>query len=143
LEQTYMMIKPEIVAAEAQQIGAILAHVQRAGFRIRNLALKSLSRAAVEEFYAVHRERPFFPELVDYIASGPVVAIHLERDQAVVKLRELVGATNPRDAACGTLRDLYGASLSQNAVHASDSPENALREIGIVFGEGRGQGRAS
>lgn len=132
-----MMIKPEIVAAEAQQVGAILAHVQRAGFRIRNLALKSLSRATVEEFYAVHRERPFFPELVDYIASGPVVAIHLERDQAVVKLRELVGATNPRDAACGTLRDLYGASLSQNAVHASDSPENALREIGIVFGGGR------
>jgi nucleoside-diphosphate kinase len=143
LEQTYMMIKPEIVAAATQRIGEILAHVQRAGFRIRNLELKRLSRAAVEEFYAVHRERPFFPELVDYIASGPVVAIHLERDQAVVKLRELVGATNPRDAACGTLRDLYGASLSQNAVHASDSAENALREIALVFGGGQAQDRPS
>ena len=134
LEQTYMMIKPEIVAADSQKIGEILGLVQKSGFRIRNLALKQLERETVERFYAVHKERPFFPDLVEYIGSGPIVAIHLERENAVVKLRELVGATNPADAACGTLRDLFGTSLSQNAVHASDSVENARTEIGIIFG---------
>lgn len=129
-----MMIKPEVVGAPEQKIGEILAIVQRAGFRIRNLAWKHLDRAVVEDFYAVHSERPFFADLVEYICSGPVVAVHLEREQAIVKLRELVGATNPREAACGTLRALFGTSLSQNAVHASDSVENGLREIGIVFG---------
>ena len=129
-----MMIKPEIVAADEQKIGAILDMVQKAGFRIRNLALKQLDRETVETFYDVHKERPFFGELVEYILSGPVVAVHLEREQAVVKLREIIGATNPEDAACGTIRDLYGASLSTNAVHGSDSVENGLREIGIIFG---------
>ena len=134
LEQTYMMIKPEVVAAERQAIGAILELVQRSGFRIRNLVMKQLDRPTVEEFYAVHRERPFFADLVEYITSGPVVCIHLEREEAVTRLRELVGATNPADAATGTLRFLYGTSLSQNAVHASDSVENARRELGIIFG---------
>lgn len=134
LEQTYMMIKPEIVAADDQKIGAILDMVQKAGFRIRNLALKQLDRATVETFYDVHKERPFFPELVEYILSGPMVAVHLEREQAVVKLREIIGATNPEDAACGTIRALYGKSLSTNAVHGSDSVENGQREIGIIFG---------
>jgi len=129
-----MMIKPEIVAAEDQKVGEILAMVQANGFRIRNLAQKHLDRDTVERFYAVHKERPFFPDLVDYIASGPVVAIHLERENAIVKLRELVGATNPADAACGSIRSLFGASLSQNAVHASDSVENAKTELGIIFG---------
>lgn len=134
LEQTYMMIKPEIVAAEDQKIGQILAMVQTNGFRILNLAMKHLDRETVERFYAVHRERPFFPDLVDYISSGPVVAIHLERENAILKLRELVGATNPADASCGTIRALYGTELSQNAVHASDSVENGRTEIGIIFG---------
>jgi len=134
LEQTYSMIKPEIVAADDQKIGEILAIIQRAGFRIRNLQMKQLDRETVETFYDVHKERPFFGELVEYISSGPVVAMHLEREDAIVKLRELLGATNPADAACGTLRDLFGTSLTQNAIHASDSPENGLREIGIIFG---------
>jgi nucleoside-diphosphate kinase len=129
-----MMIKPEIVAASDQKIGEILAIVQRAGFRIRDLQLKQLDRTTVETFYDVHKDRPFYPELVAYISSGPVVALHLEREQAVVKLRELVGATNPADAACGTIRALFGASLSTNAVHASDSVENGQREIGLIFG---------
>lgn len=129
-----MMIKPEIVAAADQKVGEILAAVQRAGFRIVNMQLKQLERATVEEFYAVHKERPFYGELVEYIHSGPVVALQLERENAVAAMRELVGATNPDDAACGTLRDLYGASLSQNAVHASDSVENAKAEIGLIFG---------
>ncbi len=129
-----MMIKPEVVAAESQKIGELLAMVQANGFRIKNLALKHLDRELVERFYAVHKERPFFPELVDYIASGPVVAVHLERENAIVKLRELVGATNPADAACGTIRSLFGTSLTQNAVHASDSVENGKLELGIIFG---------
>lgn len=135
MEQTYSMIKPEVVAAGDQKIGEILAIVQKAGFRIKQLELKQLDRAAVELFYDVHKERPFYGELCDYICSGPVVAMHLERENAVAKLRELVGATNPDDAACGTIRDLYGTSLSENAIHASDSVENGLREIGIVFGD--------
>ncbi|MBU0742559.1 nucleoside-diphosphate kinase [bacterium] len=134
MEQTYMMIKPEILAARTQAVGEILAMVQKNGFRIKNLALKHLDRSTVERFYAVHRERPFFPDLVDYIASGPVVAVHLERDNAIVKLRELVGATNPADAACGTIRSLFGTSLSQNAVHASDSVANGKVELDIIFG---------
>lgn len=134
MDQTYSMIKPEIVAAGDQKIGEILAIIQRAGFRIVNLTMKQLERETVELFYDVHKERPFYGELVDYICSGPVVALHLERESAVVKLRELVGATNPEDAACGTIRDLYGKSLSENAIHASDSVENGLREIGIIFG---------
>lgn len=134
MEQTYSMIKPEIVAAEDQKIGEILAIIQKAGFRIRNLVMKQLDRETVELFYEVHRERPFFKDLVDYICSGPIVAMHLEREDAILKLRELVGTTNPADASCGTIRDLYGTSLSENSIHASDSIENGLREIGIIFG---------
>ena len=134
MEQTYSMIKPEIVAAGDQKIGEILAIVQKAGFRILRLELKQLDRATVELFYDVHKERPFYGDLCDYICSGPVVAMQLERENAVAALRELVGATNPDDAACGTVRDLYGTSLSENAVHGSDSVENGQREIGIIFG---------
>ncbi len=134
LEQTYMMIKPEIVAAGDQKIGEILAIVQKAGFRIENMRLKKLDRAMIETFYEVHKERPFYGELCDYIDSGPIVGLQLSRESAVVKMRELVGATDPEDAACGTLRDLFGASLANNAVHASDSVENAQREIGLIFG---------
>jgi len=134
MQSTYMMIKPEIVAADKQKIGEIIAIVQKAGFRIEKLELKQLSRETVEEFYVEHVERPFYGELVDYITSGPVVALQLQRDDAVIKMRELVGATNPVEAATGTIRDLYGTELSTNAVHASDSPESASRELGLVFG---------
>jgi len=129
-----MMIKPEVGAADRQAIGEILAMVQANGFRVLNLAQKHLDRATVELFYDVHKERPFFGELVDYISSGPVVAVHLERENAILKLRELVGATNPADAGCGTIRALFGTSLTQNAVHASDSVDNGKRELGIIFG---------
>jgi nucleoside-diphosphate kinase len=134
MSDTYMMIKPEVVRAGDQKIGAILELVQRSGFRIRNLALRRFDRALAGEFYAVHRERPFFGALVTYIVSGPVVCIHLEREDAVRRLRELVGATNPGEATAGTLRFLYGTSLQENAVHASDSDANAALEIGLVFG---------
>ncbi len=130
-----MMIKPEIVAAGRQNVGAILELVNRAGFRILDLAMRRLDRPTAERFYAVHKDRPFFPDLIEYITSGPVVAIRLEREDAVRKLRELVGATNPAEAAAGTIRFLYGASLQTNAVHASDSVDNGALEIGIVFGD--------
>lgn len=129
-----MMIKPEVVAAGEQKIGAILELVNRAGFRILDLKMRHLDTATAEEFYAVHRERPFFPALIEYITSGPVVCIRLEREDAVRRLRELVGATNPEEAAAGTIRFLYGTSLQANAVHASDSVDNGKLEIGIIFG---------
>jgi nucleoside-diphosphate kinase len=134
MQSTYMMIKPEIVAADCQKIGEIIAIVQKAGFRIEKIELKQLSQETVEEFYVEHKERPFYGELVDYITSGPVVALQVAQENAVVKMRELVGATNPEEASTGTIRDLYGAALSTNAVHASDSPESASRELNLVFG---------
>ena len=134
MQQTYFMIKPEIVAAGDQKIGEILAIVNRAGFRITGLALRSLDRATVEDFYGEHRGKGFYGDLCDYISGGPVVAIRLERENAVAALRELIGATNPADAAVGTIRDLYGASLQNNAVHASANPGDAARELGIIFG---------
>ncbi len=111
MQQTYFMIKPEIVAADRQQVGAILAQVNASGFRIRNLVLRRLDRALVEDFYGEHRERPFFGSLVDYITSGPVICVQLEREDAVAALRQLIGATNPAEAAVGTVRALYGTSL--------------------------------
>jgi nucleoside-diphosphate kinase len=134
MQQTYFMIKPEIVAAGDQKIGAILAMVNAAGFRILDLHIRQLDRTTVEEFYAEHRGKPFYGDLVDYIVSGPVVAARLERDDAVRRLRELIGATDPAQAATGTIRFLYGRSLQNNAVHASADPDDAERELGLVFG---------
>jgi nucleoside-diphosphate kinase len=134
MQATYFMIKPEIVAAGDQDIGAILAIVNRAGFRITGLQLRELDRALVEDFYGEHRERPFYGALCDYITSGPVVAVRLERENAVAALRELIGATNPAEAATGTIRDLFGASLQNNAVHASANPADAARELSLIFG---------
>ncbi len=134
MQQTYFMIKPEIVAADDQKIGSILAMVNASGFRIVDLAVRHLDRPTVEDFYGEHRERPFFGELVTYITSGPVVCVRLEREDAVARLRELIGATNPAEAATGTVRFLFGAALSTNAVHASANPEDAARELGLIFG---------
>ncbi len=134
MQQTYFMIKPEIVAAGEQKIGAILDIVNKAGFRITGLHLRELDRAFVEDFYGEHKERPFFGDLCDYITSGPVVTIRMERENAVAALRELIGATNPAEAAIGTIRHLYGESLSNNAVHASANTDDAARELGLFFG---------
>ena len=133
MQQTYFMIKPEIVAAGEQKIGAILALVNAAGFRITGITLRELDRATVEHFYAEHKEREFFSSLCDYITSGPVITIRLERENAILALRELVGATNPKEAAISTIRALFGTSLSENAVHASANQEDATRELGIFF----------
>jgi len=134
MQTTYFMIKPEIVAAEDQQVGAILATINQAGFRIKQLALRQFDRPLVEDFYGEHRERPFFGELCEYIVGGPVVTVALERENAVAALRELIGATNPNEAAVGTIRDIFGTSLANNAVHASANPTDAARELALIFG---------
>lgn len=132
MQDTYMMVKPEAFAAG--HLAAILAQVADNGFEIRRIKSFQMDRAMAEEFYDVHRERPFFGDLVKYMTSGPVVGVHCVREDAVQRMRELVGATNPAEATAGTLRFRFGTSLQENAVHASDSPENAQRELGIVFG---------
>jgi nucleoside-diphosphate kinase len=132
-EQTYFMIKPEIVAKETQQVGAILQAMCDGGLRIRDLALRTLPRPLVEDFYGEHRGKPFYGDLVDYIAGGPVVAVRLEGEGAVARVRELIGATDPAKAAPGTVRARFGASLQNNAVHASANPEDARRELALIF----------
>lgn len=132
MSQTYLMIKPELVAA--QTIGEILAMLTANRFRITGLELKRLTDEQVREFYAEHQGKGFYGDLVAYITSGPIVAVRLEKENAVKDLRLLVGATNPAEAAPGTIRYLFGKSLQTNGVHASDSDASATRELGIVFG---------
>jgi len=130
--KTLLMIKPDAVAERGW--ADIISIVLRNQFEITRLNMTHFDRARAEKFYDVHRERPFFGELVDYITSGPVVAIEIEDDDAVARMRALIGATNPQDATPGTLRAMYGKSLQYNAVHGSDSPENAQKELAIAFG---------
>lgn len=134
MQETYFMIKPEIVAAADQKCGAILAAINASGFRIVDLALRQLDRETVADFYGEHRGKPFYESLIAYITSGPVICVRLAREDAVARLRELIGSTNPRQAATGTIRFLYGESLSRNAVHASANPEDAARELALIFG---------
>ncbi len=132
MSQTYLMIKPELVAD--QVIGEILKILTDNRFRIQRLEMKQLDAETVKAFYAEHEGKPFYDDLVSYITSGPVVAVQLEKDSAVTDLRTLVGATNPENADPGTIRYLYGRSLQNNGVHASDSDPSAERELGIIFG---------
>lgn len=120
------MIKPD--AVKAGHIGAILAHINKAGFRIAAMKYTKLSAEKAGEFYAVHKERPFYGELVEFMSSGPIVAAILEKDNAVEDFRKLIGATNPAEAEAGTIRALYAKSIGENAVHGSDSDENAAIE---------------
>jgi len=130
---TLAILKPDAVAAA--KAGKVLAHLEAAGFRVRAARLVRLSQAQAEAFYAVHRERPFFRPLVAFMTSGPCLPLALERDDAVARLREVIGATDPREAAPGTVRALYAESKERNAIHASDSPENAAREVAFFFTE--------
>ena len=131
--RTLGIVKPDAVAAG--KLGAIIAHLQERGFVVRALKMTRLNRAQAEAFYEVHRERPFYPSLVSFMTSGPVVPFVLEADDAVAKLREAIGATDPAQAAPGTIRALFAESKERNAIHASDSPENAVREVGFFFSE--------
>lgn len=130
--KTLLMIKPDAVAEG--RAGEILALVEKNRFAIRRLAKTQFSRERAELFYAVHKERPFYKDLVAYITSGPVVAIEIEADDAVTRIREFIGATNPADARPGTVRYMFGKSLQNNAVHASDAAESAQKELEIAFG---------
>jgi nucleoside-diphosphate kinase len=130
-ERTLCIIKPDAVAAG--QVGKILARLEGAGFRIVALRMRRLSPPEAEGFYHVHRERPFFNSLVDFMASGPCVPMVLEADNAIARLREIMGATDPAKAAAGTLRKDFAASIEANAVHGSDAAETARHEIGYFF----------
>ena len=124
--RTFTMLKPDAVANG--HIGAILEKINASGFRIVALKMTQLTKADAEAFYAVHAERPFYGELVSYMTEGPIVAAILEKDNAVEDFRTLIGATNPAEAAEGTIRQMYAESISANAVHGSDSDENAAIE---------------
>lgn len=127
------MIKPDVVAQG--HTGEIISIVLRNKFKINRLQMVRFSRERAEQFYAVHRERPFFQDLVRYVTSGPVVAIEVESEEAVSRMRELIGATNPAEARLGTIRSMYGSDIQHNAVHGSDSPDNAQKELAIAFGD--------
>jgi len=128
---TFTMIKPDAVAAG--NIGNILAHIQKAGYRIVAMKYTQLSEAQAGKFYEVHAARPFYGELVSFMSSGPIVAAILEKENAVEDFRTLIGATNPAQAAEGTIRQLYAKSIGENAVHGSDSDENAQIEGSFFF----------
>ena len=131
---TLGIIKPD--AIETGKTGAILAHLQQAGFTPRAMRLVRLNQAEAGAFYEVHRGRPFYQELVQFMTSGPCLPMALDRDDAVAHLRTVIGATDPAEAAPGTVRKLYAESKGRNAIHASDSIENARREVGFFFSEG-------
>lgn len=131
VERTLTIIKPDAVAAG--HVGAIIQHLEREGFRILGVKRLRLSEAQAKKFYEVHRERPFYGSLVAFMTSGPVWAMALERDNAVAHLREVMGATDPGKAAPGTIRALYGSSIERNAIHGSDSRENAAIELAFFF----------
>ena len=130
-DRTFTMLKPDSV--EKGNIGAIVDKINAAGFRIVAMKLTHMTEQDAQEFYAVHNERPFYGELVEYMTRGPVVAAILEKENAVADFRTLIGATNPADAAEGTIRKLYAASMGENAVHGSDSDENAAIEGAFHF----------
>ncbi len=134
LERTISIIKPDAVAKNV--IGKIYSHFEKAGLRIVAAKMLHLSREQAEGFYAVHAERPFFKDLVDFMTSGPVMVQVLEGENAIAKNREVMGATNPKDAAPGTIRADFAETVDENAVHGSDAPETAKVEIDFFFPEG-------
>tara|TARA_B110001450_G_scaffold23496_1_gene20961 strand:+ start:1288 stop:1707 length:420 start_codon:yes stop_codon:yes gene_type:complete len=129
--RTFTMIKPD--AVDSNNIGNITQMIADAGFKIKAMKLTRLSRVQAEEFYAVHNERPFYGELVEYMTSGPIVAAVLEKENAVIEFRNLIGSTDPNEAEEGTIRKKYAESKGRNAVHGSDSDENAQIEADFHF----------
>jgi nucleoside-diphosphate kinase len=134
VERTLLIIKPD--AVKAGNAGNILAMLEGAGgFRVKALRMEQLTRESAEKFYAVHRERPFFGDLVEFMTSGPCIPMVLEKEDAIQRLRGFIGATNPAEASDGSIRALYGSNIQNNAVHASDSSESATVEIPHFFPE--------
>jgi nucleoside-diphosphate kinase len=133
VERTLCIIKPDAVKKNVQ--GSIIQMLLDGGFKIRAMKLVQLSKAQAQKFYEVHKERPFYGELVDFMTSGPVIPIALEKDNAVKDYRELIGATDPAEAKEGTVRKKFAGSKAENAVHGSDSVENGIIEVGFFFPE--------
>jgi nucleoside-diphosphate kinase len=131
IEQTLAIIKPDAVSRGL--VGKILARIEEQGFRVRALKLVHLSQQAAQQFYQVHAERPFYASLTTYMSSGPVVPMLLERDNAIQSLRDLMGATDPQQAAPGTIRRDYGENIERNAIHGSDAAATAAVEIAFFF----------
>ncbi len=130
-QRTFSIIKPDAVAAG--QAGAILALLEKSGFKILGLKMLQLTQKQAEGFYEVHKERPFYGSLVKFMTEGPVIVMALEREDAVTKLREVMGATNPANAAEGTVRKLFAKSIERNCIHGSDALETAAQELGYFF----------
>jgi len=135
MEQTFAMVKPDGVSRGLT--GEIIGRFERKGFRVAALKMMHITTALAAEHYAEHKDKPFFGELVDFITSGPVVAMILEGDGVIAMVRSMMGATDPRQAAPGTIRGDYATSINYNVIHGSDSPESARREIGIFFSDSR------
>ena len=133
MQQTLMLIKPDTV--KNNHVGQIIARIEDSHFRIQALKMVQMNQETAKRFYAVHDGKPFFDKLIQFMTSGNIVAMILEKENAIEDLRTLIGKTNPTDAACGTIRFDYGINKTRNAVHASDSPENAKTEISIIFPE--------
>lgn len=131
IERTFAMIKPDAVAAKNS--GKIIDLIEKNGFTIVAMEKKRLSKDTVEQFYAVHNQRPFFGEMVESIISGPVIIMALEKENAILAWRDLMGATNPAQAAEGTVRKLFGTSIGLNAAHGSDASETAQQELALMF----------
>lgn len=134
MARTLMILKPDAVSRNL--IGEIVRRVEQAGFRVVEMKMTRLTRPQAAEFYAVHKERPFYNDLLDFMTSDRVVPMVLERDDAVAHLRKVIGATDPAKAEPGTIRKDFATNVQNNAVHASDSPDNAAREIAFFFGAG-------
>lgn len=131
-ERTLLIVKPD--AFKRGLTGYIIWRLERAGFVLTDLRMERLTKTKAREFYAVHKGRPFYDDLVDFMTSSPVVAMALEKENAVTDLRVFIGATDPAKAACGTIRQEMALNIQENSVHASDSPENAAREVAFFFG---------
>lgn len=133
MEKTFLMVKPDGV--QRNLIGEIVSRLEKKGFRLVGGKLMNISNELAEEHYGEHKERPFFGELVDFITSGPVFAMVWEGENVIATARQMMGATNPKDAAPGTIRGDFGVTVGKNIIHGSDSPESAVREIGLFFKE--------
>jgi nucleoside-diphosphate kinase len=131
LQRTFSIVKPD--AVRAGNTGAILAEIAKAGFRIVAIKKLSISKTQAQGFYYVHRERPFFGDLTEFMSSGPIILMVLEKENAIADLRKLMGATNPANAEEGTIRKKFAASIQENAIHGSDAEETAAFEIGYWF----------
>ena len=129
--KTFTIIKPD--AFKKKYSGAIIKQIEDSGFQITNMKLLSLNKELAEKFYSIHKERPFFENLCEYMCSGPIIVMSLKKENAVEEFRKLIGSTNPENAEEGTIRKLYATSIESNAIHGSDSDENAAKEIVFFF----------